>query len=278
MISASISIVVLTLNEERNLAACLASVTGFDDVHVLDSGSTDRTIEIARTHRLPVHINPFRGFGTQRNWAIDHIPTRSAWQFHLDADERMTPALASELTRLVATHPPQGGFRVPSKLMFAGRWLKRAGQYPGYQVRFFHKQRLRFVDYGHGQREVTNFPIGTIAEPLIHFGFSKGLDDWFAKHIRYARRESELAISGATGGRLLCRDGTERRRAIKRMTMRLPGRYFLRLGHMLVWRGAILDGWAGVTYAHMVATYEGMIDVYLQLLKRGLDPIPFTLA
>jgi glycosyltransferase involved in cell wall biosynthesis len=272
MISDSLSVILLTLNEERNLAACLESVTGFDDVHVLDSGSTDRTLEIARAHRVPVHVNPFRGFGTQRNWAIDHVPTRSAWQFHLDADERMTPALACELAKIVAANPLHAGYRVPSKLMFAGRWLKRAGQYPGYQVRFFHKERLRFIDYGHGQREVTNFSIGTLAEPLIHHAFSKGLDDWFAKHVRYARREAEQAMTGATGGNLFSLDGTERRRALKRLAMRLPGRYFLRLAYMLFWRQAILDGWAGVTYAHMVATYEGMIDVYLRLLKRGLDP------
>ncbi|MBA4189042.1 MAG: glycosyltransferase [Planctomycetaceae bacterium] len=272
MTSPPVSIVILTHNEVGNLHACLDSVSSFDDVHVLDSGSTDGTEEIAKAHRIDVSYNPFVGFGTQRNWALDHIPTRYDWQFHLDADERMTPALTAELAQVVAASPPCGGYRVPSKLMFAGRWLKRAGQYPGYQVRFFHKSRLRFMDYGHGQREVTEFPLGTLKEPLIHFGFSKGLDDWFTKHIRYARREAEMAIAGATGGRLFSHDGTERRRAIKRMTMRLPGRYFLRLGHMLLWRRAILDGWAGVSYAHMVATYEGMIDVYLRLLKRGLDP------
>ena len=83
-------------------------------------------------------------------------------------------------------------------------------------------------------------------------------------------------MAGASGGRLLSLDSTERRRAVKRLTMQLPGRYFLRLAYMLLWRWAILDGWAGVTYSHMVATYEGMIDVYLRLLWRDLNPDRLT--
>lgn len=267
-----VSVVILTYNEEANLTDCLDSVAEFGDRHILDSGSSDRTVQIAQGRQVRIHRNPFLRFGTQRNWAIDHIPTRHQWQFHLDADERMTPALVGELMRIVATDPRHGGYRVPSKLLFAGRWLKYAGQYPAYQVRFFHKSRLRFIDYGHGQREVTDFPIGTLTEPLVHHGFSKGLDEWFAKHVRYARREAEQAMAGATGGNLFSLDATERRRALKRLATHLPGRYFLRLAYMLFWQQAIRDGWAGVTYAHMVATYEGMIDVYLRLLKRGLDP------
>jgi glycosyltransferase involved in cell wall biosynthesis len=268
-----VTVVVLTHDEEANLPACLDSVAGFDDVHVLDSGSTDRTVDLARARGVRVHHNPFRGFGTQRNWAIDHVPAKHPWQFHLDADERMTPALAAELAAAVVADPGVGGYRVPSRLMFAGRWLKHAGQYPGYQVRFFHRDRLRFADHGHGQREETTFPVGTLKEPLIHHGFSKGLDAWFKKHVGYARREAEQALgAGATGGRFLSRDPVERRRALKRAAARLPGRYMLRLGYMLVVQRAVLDGWAGVTYAHMLATYEGMIDVYLRVLARGADP------
>ena len=204
-----VSVVILTQNEERNLPACLDSLSGFDDVHVLDSGSSDRTTTIAAEHGAPVHANPFQGFGRQRNWAIDNIPTNYSWQFHLDADERMSPELAAELTRVVTADPPHGGFRVPSKLMFAGRWLKYAGQYPAYQVRLFHRDRLRFLDYGHGQREITTFPIGTLVEPLLHFGFSKGIDDWFVKHVRYARREAEQAFkANGSGGAPPCLAGT----------------------------------------------------------------------
>lgn len=268
-----VSVVILTLNEARNLPACLDSLAGFDDVHVLDSGSTDRTAEIARERGIPVHVNAFRGFGTQRNWAIDSIPAKYDWQFHLDADERMTPGLAAELMERATADSKEGGFHVPSKLLFAGRWLKRAGQYPGYQVRFFHKARLRFEDHGHGQRETTTYPLGYVREPLIHYAFSHGLDAWFAKHARYARREAQQALAGSgDGASLWSRDAVQRRRALKRLASRMPGRYNLRLVYMLFVKRAILDGWAGVTYSHMLACYEGMIDVNLRLARHGIDP------
>src|SRR5262249_38851896 len=91
-----ITLVVLTKDEEHNIAGCLASTAAFDDVHVLDSGSTDRTSEIAEAAGAKVWHNPFRGFGQQRNWAADHIPARYDWHLHLDADERLTPELVAE--------------------------------------------------------------------------------------------------------------------------------------------------------------------------------------
>jgi glycosyltransferase involved in cell wall biosynthesis len=271
--TALVSIVILTQNEHVNINACLESLAGFDDVHVLDSGSTDGTIEAATARGVPVHRHPFQGFGQQRNWAIDNINTKYDWQFHLDADERMTPELAAELAAVVGSNSTSGGYQVPSKLLFYGKWLKRSGQYPGYQVRFFHKNRLRFVNHGHGQREQTDCAIGTLKQPLLHHGFSKGIDEWFRKHIGYARREAEQAMQPATGNESIWSlDGTIRRRAVKRLVSRLPGRYFLRLVHLLVLRGGVLDGWAGITYAHMLATYEGMMGVYLRILQRGLHP------
>jgi len=295
-----ITLVVLTKDEEHNIGECLASAVGFDDIHVLDSGSTDGTVSVAGACGATVHHHPFHGFGQQRNWAIDHVPARYDWHLHLDADERLTPELIAEMRRVIASEPTVGGFLVPSKLMFAGRWLKHAGQYPAYQVRLFHRQRLRFFDHGHGQRERTDFPVGRLEEPLLHFAFSKGLDHWFAKHAIYARREAEQAlgigvnsknITGLTDGSgeasylreggtasprrhdsLLSRDFTSRRRALKRLAARLPGRYFLRLLYMLLVKRAILDGRAGIAYAHMMATYEAMIDVHLRLLRHGLKP------
>lgn len=274
------SLVILTKNEVANLSACLDSAAGVADIAVLDSGSTDGTVEVAAARGVPVYHHPFTGFGAQRNWAIDEIPSRHDWHFHLDADERLTPELIAELGELVAAGPTEGGFRVPSKLMFGGRWLRRAGQYPAYQVRFFHRGRLRFRDHGHGQREVTASPVGTLRSPLVHYGFSKGLDDWLRKHVGYARREAEQALTADRGGwaDLASRDGVTRRRALKGLAGRLPGRYALRLAYMLLWRMAFLDGRPGVTYSHMLATYEGMIEVYLRAMKHAEAGEPPSVA
>jgi glycosyltransferase involved in cell wall biosynthesis len=290
MKSPPVSVVILTQDEEASIAACLDSVADFDDVSVLDSGSKDRTVDIVRGRGLAVYHHPFEGFGRQRNWAIENIPARYPWQFHLDADERVTPELCDELTRTLAADPDVGGYLVPSKLFFAGRWLRHAGSYPVYQVRLFHRDRLRFIDHGHGQREQTSHPLGRLTQPYLHFAFAKGLDHWFAKHALYARREAEQMVRGGPGrpaepgraesaarpaapaGGLFSRDPTSRRRALKRLTARLPGRYFFRLAYMLLVKRAFLDGAAGITYAHMLATYEAMIEVHLRLLRHGLTP------
>jgi glycosyltransferase involved in cell wall biosynthesis len=273
-----ITVVILTHNEEKNIEACLDSVADFPDVHVLDSGSTDGTVDLARRRGVVVHTHPFVSFADQRNWAIDHVPARHPWILHLDADERLTPELAAEMAAAVATDPPLGGYFIPSRLMFAGRWLRYAGDYPVYQVRLFHRDRLRYVDYGHGQRESSTYPLGRLRQPYLHYAFSKGLDRWFARHAVYARQEAAQAVqeltraAGRGTGSLTPDRRTRWRRLLKRLAYRLPCRYLFRLAYLLVLKRAFLDGRAGVTYAHMMATYEGMMEVYLRLLKDGLEP------
>jgi glycosyltransferase involved in cell wall biosynthesis len=272
-----LTVVVLTLNEERNLPSCLQSIIAHvDDVHVLDSGSTDATVQIARKFGVPVHTNRFAGFGQQRNWAIDNIPHRHQWVLHLDADERPTPELLAEMKRLLAGNSTEAGFYIASKLMLDGHWLRYSSGYPVYQVRLFHRDRLRFEDHGHGQREITAGRIGYLQSPYLHEAFSKGLDDWFAKHAHYARREAEqlrhesrgmlqLLIAALSG------DAVSRRRAIKALAYKLPGRPLLRLFQLLVINRGVLDGQPGLLYARMMATYEAMISVHLCRLKSRVE-------
>ena len=161
------SVVVLAQDEAINIEACLRSCRSCDDIHVVDSGSTDDTREIAAAMGAVVHRHAFASFGQQRNWAIDNISIRNDWVLHLDADERLTPALDAELRTLVVRNPPEAGFFVPSKLIFMGRWMRHTAG-PMYQVRFFNRRRLRFVDYGHGQREQTAGQLGTVQHPYLH--------------------------------------------------------------------------------------------------------------
>ena len=155
--SIPVSVVILTLNEEINVADCIESCGELGDVHVLDSGSTDRTRELGESHGATVWNNPFESFGAQRNWAIDNITVDHDWILHLDADERVTPELAQALRDLFKSDPTEAGFYLPNKLMLMGRWLKRCGGYPTYQMRLFHRGRMRFQDYGHGQRELGSY-------------------------------------------------------------------------------------------------------------------------
>ncbi len=266
-----VSIVVLTLNERVNIADCLESCDWCDDVHVLDSGSTDGTRELAESLGASVHVNPFESFGKQRNWAIDNIPLKHDWVFHLDADERFTPELVREIAELLREDPPFDGYHVPHKLMFMGRWLKRAGGYPTYQMRLFHKSRMRFIDHGHGQREAPETRVGTVGEPYLHHVFSKGLYDWLDKHNRYSSLEALQVIKQA-GHRtrlsdITASDPVRRRRAWKELGYRLPARPTLRMFMTLFVLGGIFEGRPARTYARLLAMYEEMISLKLRLLR-----------
>jgi len=259
-----ISVVILTYNEESNIRDCIASCDWCDDVHVLDSGSKDQTVAIALAQGATVHQNKFKSFGDQRNWAIDNIPCKHPWHFHLDADERFSPALLDEMLDLIG---PDGrksacaAFQCPSKMIFMGRWLKWSGGYPTYQVRLFKHGQCRFVDFGHGQREDTTGQVGVLATPYIHYNFSKGLLEWFYKHNDYSTREANEALLIRRGGRptlgqLVSGEAVAKRRAWKNMSYFLKGRAIWRFLYNYILRLGLLDGWSGLRYCAMLGSYE----------------------
>ncbi|MCC7097556.1 MAG: glycosyltransferase family 2 protein [Thermomonas sp.] len=268
-----ISVVILTLNEAVNLPRCLASVAWSDDVVVLDSGSTDATVAVAQAHGARVLTRAFDSFAGQRNFAMEQAGFRHPWVLHLDADEVVTPALRDELLAIAGASDAPGAscpvYRVAAKIIFMGRWLKHAGMYPSYQVRFGRLDALRFIDHGHGQREVqTPDQVGTLQNPLDHYNFSKGVNDWFARHLRYAEREAGLMLAERKQplrpGQLFSTDATCRRRALKRFAGRLPLRPWLRFFYAGVLRGGFLDGIAGLRYARMLAIYQSFIDLMVR--------------
>jgi glycosyltransferase involved in cell wall biosynthesis len=266
-----ISVVILTKNEAENLPRCLDSVSFSDDVLVLDSGSTDDTCAIAQARGARVMTRPFDSFGRQRNYAMEAGGLRHDWVLHLDADEVVTPELKSELQRIAAAGSNLPAFQIPARMILMDTWLRHAGMYPSYQVRFGRRDLLRFVDHGHGQREaLPPDQVGTIEAPFDHYNFSKGLEDWYARHRRYAAAEAEQAIAERNQPlkpvQVLSLDRTERRRALKRLGNRLPFRPQLRFAYTYFLRGGFLDGRAGLRYSSMLATYQGYIDARMREL------------
>jgi glycosyltransferase involved in cell wall biosynthesis len=262
-----ISVVVLTLNEAANLPRCLASVAWADDIVVLDSGSNDATCEIAKAAGARVLVRAFDSFAGQRNYAMEHGQLRNDWVLHLDADEVVTEELRSELAQLASSGTAEKPvWRVASRIIFMGRWLRHAGMYPSYQVRFGRADALRFVDFGHGQREVQPAEqVGTLRQPMDHYNFSKGVNDWLARHLRYAKAEAEellrarqqpLHLAGLFSG-----DRTERRRALKRLSYYAPCRGLLAFAYAYIFRGGVLDGRAGFTYCRLFAMYHSFIGL-----------------
>lgn len=269
------SVVILTLNEEHNLPACLATLPEVDDIHVLDSGSTDATEKIARAHGVRFSTNPFRNFAQQRNHAHEHLTFRHPWVFHLDADERMTPALLAELRRIAATEnaaPAHDGYWVAPRMLWQGRWVPRCTDYPAWQARFCRAATFRFVEKGHGQREAEGLRMAYLENNYEHDMSASGVDAWLEKHRRYARREAEAWLSNhrALGDELRALrspDGLVRRRALKSLSYRLPARPFARFVYQYLLRGGFLDGAAGWRYCRLLARYEGFASAELRRLR-----------
>ena len=261
------SILILTYNEEVNLPACLDSISWCDDIWVLDSGSTDRTVEIAKERGCKLLTRKFDNFGDQRNYAIDNADFKYKWVFDLDADERFTDALKAECDDVVQKDEKSAYYCSYKNIMW-GKWLKRSTGFPVYQMRFHKLGEIRFVGHGHGQREsAAQRGIGYLKEPYIHYNFSKGLTEWFAKHVDYARREAELLVKderveGEVSGKMA------RRRRLIRFARHLPFRPFLRFCYVYFFHFGFLDGRAGWQFARMQMWYQFMIDSLVRDLRR----------
>jgi len=269
------SIVILTLNEEQNLPACLASTAGCDDVVVLDSGSTDRTVEIAQAAGARVFANRFENFARQRNHAHEAIPFRHDWVFHLDADETLTPELLAECAIRAGSAEATNldGFFAAPKMFFRRHWIPRCTDYPAWQARFVHVRRFRFIQAGHGQREAPGLRIGRLHHPYNHDLSSQSETEIRAKHARYAREEAAAFMlnrrpAGALTRALFSRDSLVRRRALKEASHSLPARGVLRFLYQYILRGGFLDGSAGLAYCRLLADYERAISTEIQRLVR----------
>ncbi|GAB4283008.1 MAG: glycosyltransferase family 2 protein [Oscillatoriaceae cyanobacterium] len=267
------SIYILTYNEEIDIAACIESALLSDDIIVVDSFSTDRTVEIARRMGVQVVQHRFESHGKQRSWMLESVPTKHEWVYILEADERMTPELFQEC--LTAMKSPSSGeaegyvgYYVAERVMFMNQWIRRSTQYPRYQMRLFRKGKVWFGDYGHTEREICNGPTGFLKETYPHYTCSKGLSRWLEKHNRYSSDEAAETIRQIQSGSIswhelfFGRSEVERRRALKDLSLRLPFRPVVRFIYMYFLLGGFLDGKAGLAWCTLQAFYE-----YLILLK-----------
>lgn len=273
--SPPLSIVLLTLNEEENLPRCLAAISWCDDIVVVDSFSQDRTVEIAQEHGARVLQRKFDNFAGQRNFALETVEFKHPWVFHLDADEVFTPELRQEVAK-VLRDDRYLAFRVPSKTIFQGRWLRYSGMYPTYQVRLTRCPDFRFRQVGHGQKEdLDPVQIGLLVSPYLHYSFSKGMSEWFEKHNRYSTQEAaeslhQVGASSIVWGDLFSRDPVRRRGTLREISYRLPCRPLFRFVYMYLLRRGFLDGRAGFRYCCLLAVYEFMIEIKVVELRRDL--------
>lgn len=264
-----ISVLVLTLNEECNIAECIESLPAEwrEDLLVLDSNSTDKTRDIAASLGARVVVRSFDDYANQRNAGLSQHFDHD-WILMLDADERMTPELAQEIKETLSICADSVGiFRVRRKDMFMGRWLKRSSGYPTYFPRLFRKGAVR-VERSINEEYKSDLRTEDLAEHLYHFPFNKGMTWWYQRHAKYAAMEASLLVEGQNGAKLrlldlLASDHGTRRSALKRIAYKLPGRPTLVFLYLLFIRGGVRDGRAGYQYASMRSAYERMIDAIL---------------
>jgi len=167
----TLSVVLITQNEERNLPGTLEGVLplvrdGNGEIIVVDSGSTDRTLEIARSYGAKIFPEPWKGFAGQKNSAMEKAS--GDWVLQLDADEALEPELAEEINSALRSQPSLQAFWIPRKNFFLGRWIKHGGFYPDRKLRLIRRGTGKFEEYGaHPTIRVTG-PTGRLKHALIH--------------------------------------------------------------------------------------------------------------
>jgi len=270
------AVIILTYNEEPNIAQALESVQGWArQIFVLDSYSTDRTLEISSRYPCTIVQNRFEGYSKQRNFALEHLAIASEWVFFLDADEWIPRELREEITTLVASNPTENGFFVKWRLVWMGRWIRR-GYYPTWILRLFRFGKARCEDRSVNEHLVVEGGTGYLKNDFIHEDH-KGVTDWIAKHNGYATREALELFKKATvdrqiGGRFWGTQAERKRWLRNRLWNNLPPlvRPFLYFIYRYIFCGGFLDGKAAFTYHFLQGLWFPMlIDIkYLEMKYR----------
>lgn len=180
---ARLSVIVITKNEEPNVRECLESAKWADEIIVVDAGSTDKTVQIARKFTRNVFVRPWEGFGRAKNFALNHCS--GDWILWLDADERVAPGLATEIRNVISSgDQPFQGYSVPRKAFFLGKWIRHCGWYPGRVVRLFRKGAGSFTTHSVHERLTLRGKEGKLKTDLLHFT-DPSLFHYFEKFNRY---------------------------------------------------------------------------------------------
>jgi len=221
------SVVLITLNEEANLPRTLDSVMplvrdGKGEIIVVDSGSTDRTLEIARSYGAGTFVEPWKGFAAQKNSAMDKAS--ADWLLQLDADEALEPALAEEINTAIENNSAASGFWIPRKNFFLGRWIKHGGFYPDRKLRLIRRGAGKFEEYGAHPTIKATGPTGRLQHALIHNAYPT-LRGYIDHMNSYSSSGAEVAVAkGRRGFNLL--------NIVLRPKLTFLYNYFFRLGFL----------------------------------------------
>lgn len=251
----TLAAIAITKNEEQRIASCLESVRGLaDEIVVLDSGSTDATVDIAERYTDRVFYNRFENFARQRNAAL-RLPA-SDWVLFIDADEQCTPELAAEIRKAINREPDADepvAYGIPRRNYMFGRWFRHAGWYPDYQYRLFRRDKGRY-DEKRGVHELAIFdgPVGRLNSEFLHFNYDT-LGEFYSKQNAYALLEARSRYDAGA-------------RARARNFVLQPMREFRR---RFIGLGGRKEGALGFIISALMALFEFRVYLELWRLRHG---------
>jgi glycosyltransferase involved in cell wall biosynthesis len=232
-----ISATIITFNEQRNIARAIESLRCCDEIVVVDSGSVDRTVEIAAKLGARVVESPWRGYAKQKNFASEQAT--HDWVLSIDADEALSEALEAEIWQLKKRGPDCDGYTMPRMAQYLGRWILHSGWYPDRKVRLFNRTRARWVgDFVHESVQVDG-KLGHLDANLLHFTCNS-----LSEHLKTMDRYTTLAAEQLVA---------QQRHVGFTQLLLDPAWTFLRT--YFLQRG-FLDGMEGLAIAYMAALYN----------------------
>jgi glycosyltransferase involved in cell wall biosynthesis len=232
-----ISATIITLNEERKIARAMESLRCCDEIVVVDSGSTDRTPDIASKLGAKVIDCPWGGYARQKNFAAEHASYD--WILSIDADEALSEALEGEIWQIKKNGPRFDGYTMPRLAQYMGRWILHSGWYPDRKVRLYHREKAEWVGEFVHESVLVKGTIGHLDSDLLHFTC-----DSLSEHLKTMDRYTTLAAE-----QLISQGGVVRMRHL----LLNPPWTFLR---SYVLQRGFLDGPEGLTIAYMAALYN----------------------
>lgn len=278
-----ISVLITTYNEEINIEDCLKSCEGWSgEVIIVDSFSTDSTLEIARQYKAKIVQHQYVSPSDQKNWALDTIPFENEWILILDADERVMTELWTELSDIISKDGAgYTGYNVNRRYFFYGKWIKHSGWYPSWNLRFFKHRMGRYEDRKVHEHIIIDGPVGYCKNDLIHED-RRDFNAWMTKQIQFARTEAEERYNASNRSKknpfhktILFGDPIQRKRAIKEnIWMHLPFRSVIRFVYLYFVRLGFLDGAHGFRFCILWAILEYVILTYYWELKSYKEGAP----
>lgn len=270
-----VSFLIITLNEEKNIRTCLESIKWSDDIAIVDSGSTDKTLDICKEYEsVSMYYRKFDNYADQRNWLIDTHNFKNDWIFIIDADEALDEGLTSELQNFQCPSDNINAYSLRRKNFFMGKYMKYCGQADFYIPKLFRKGKGKFQNCSLKGIEKLDFEgdLGRLNNYLYHNN-DKGLSDFIAKHNKYSDMESHVYYEAGKDINLLksflSKDPMKKEKFLKDLMIALPFKGFVMFFYLYIFKRGFLDGREGFIFCMLKAFYFFMLEIKVIEIKQN---------